>query len=102
MGREPCRWNRMLPESPATGPARLPREDERRAVAVFARIGRYSAKRPCGEPDPARPGRDPAGAARWYQDLGPHSGVCVQLYAAARSQDRVCHQVDQPVRVPCG
>ena len=36
-------------------------------------------KRPCGEPDPARPGRDPAGAARWYQDLGPHSGVCVQL-----------------------
>ena len=39
---------------------------------------------------------------RWYQDLGPHSGVCVQLYAAARSQDRVCHQVDQPVRVPSG
>ena len=28
---------------------------------------------------PLRPGGDPAGPARWYQDLGPHSGVCVQL-----------------------
>ena len=83
------RWNRLLPESPRQG-QRDYREKMNAGQSPFLPVlDDILQNVPVENQIPLGQVEIPlellVGTKTW-----PHSGVCVQLYAAARPQDRVC------------